>query len=388
VNKLKILHIGAYNRNIGDNVAIYGARAMIAEHLNSEDIEAEWIPFDIAKYHDVPRTKEHIVLFNSMDVILVGGAGLVESSPINVSVGNMPKLYPSLLLLETTTPIFILGVGINDFRGKAHYDHSPFVRKDWNKAFKRATLSSIRDDGSQQIFERNLSLDFPAGSKNEILSKYSRTPDTALGCVLEPHTIKTIDELAIFGVQPAFNGSQWINVNRWGRNDGNIAFLSSIRAIKNIADLETTWVPHTPKDIRGYDLQGFNIDYNLSETVNSIQSLYRNVDFSVVMRGHGQILATMLNIPHICLITQDKNAGFSQTAGFEDYSVDTAVDKDWPLSLTKKVLQLKTDNNFLQTWYYKRNDYMSQATNQIEQFLTAVGRELTNIYESKYELGK
>ena len=45
---IKIIHMGAYNANIGDNIAILNARKGIQKHYNKE---IEWTSFDIQEFH-------------------------------------------------------------------------------------------------------------------------------------------------------------------------------------------------------------------------------------------------------------------------------------------------------------------------------------------------
>ena len=90
------------------------------------------------------------------------------------------------------------------------------------------------------------------------------------------------------------------------------------------------------------------------------------------MRGHGQIIAMGLNIPHISLSTQEKVYDYAHLNGFGDYTLDTLKDmkptddlfmQEYKQRLNLMIDRLKEDEKYLLEWYNKRDEFVKQSRN-------------------------
>ena len=133
-------------------------------------------------------------------------------------------------------------------------------------------------------------------------------------------------------------------------------------------------LPHTPKD---YILKvsreeiihkGELVRRLTKKDFQLVPDLYQNVDYSVPMRGHGQMIPFSLNVPFVSLSTQDKVKGFAFYSGLEDYSVDIK-EEDWAQKLDDKVGKLNTDEQYLSEWYTIRNRKMAECQEQNDKFV-------------------
>ena len=94
---------------------------------------------------------------------------------------------------------------------------------------------------------------------------------------------------------------------------------------------------------------------------------YSHYDYSVAMRGHGQMIAIAVNLPSIYFSTQDKVRDFSYRNGFTDYNVDI-LESEWHAKLNEKIDRLKTDKEYLQNWYEIRDKAVVQYTKDFYDF--------------------
>ena len=121
-------------------------------------------------------------------------------------------------------------------------------------------------------------------------------------------------------------------------------------------------MPHTLKD---YKFPYNNFIYTRDtfskivrfENFEKVIKDYSNYDFSVSMRGHGQMVSIAQRLPSIYFSTQDKVRDFSLRNGFQDYNVDIQ-EINWPEKLNEKVERLKNDEDYVLTWYNKRDKFV------------------------------
>ena len=110
----------------------------------------------------------------------------------------------------------------------------------------------------------------------------------------------------------------------------------------------------------------FDIVCEFQNTLKLI-ALYKEYDYSVALRGHGQLIPIGINLPSLYLSTQPKIIQFALKNGFEDYTVDIR-EKDWFETLNEKIRLLKDDKNFLNEWYSIRDQFMPVYKNQMVNF--------------------
>jgi polysaccharide pyruvyl transferase WcaK-like protein len=101
-------------------------------------------------------------------------------------------------------------------------------------------------------------------------------------------------------------------------------------------------------------------------------------DFGVVMRGHGQLISSGLNVPCINLSTQDKVLGFAMKNGYQRYTVDTQI-SNWKKSLSSKIKRLKKSDEYLSDWYEINEKNIKKFHRDYDEFLFLMLKKLKYI---------
>jgi len=345
-DSLKILHIGAFDRNIGDNIALYNAKLSWQRHGR----KIIWSNFDIGQYWFFGESKNKFIeifseLKDKFDAIVVGGGGLIEYGGYEDKLTGYKLPFDKEILQAIKIPVFFHGVGVNIFRGGI--DYSAKAKKALQETINYSAGFSVRNDGSFQKLKNWIGLD---------VTKVDIIPDPGL-LFLDKFFEDRKFILSKGGIQPAFNGSSGINVKRF-INNKNIELLS---------DFTKKYIlfPHTLKD---YDRlkakpvvtkEEFEKLYTGTNEVYKFIEHYKKVDYVVAMRGHGQLISLGIGLPGVYLSTQDKVEDFSNINGFENYNVDITHTK-WKSHLKEKINELTKENSqYLLNWYALRDSSLS-----------------------------
>ena len=364
---IKIGHLGSYDRNIGDNIALLNIRNEFEKQLKS----ITWKSFDIGRFHDQKNNPNWIINKindTKLDALLVGGGGLVEFENYEDMRTYYKLPFNKNILKELNVPVFFAGVGINIFRGLEGY--TELAKKAFEETICHSKHFSLRNDGSINKLKK---MDLYSDKVMEI-------PDPGLIFDYQKDDIVNTKDIKNTYFQPAFNGSEEINDKR-GLNDESMKLLGNLCIQKNLKI-----IPHTSKDFKykksylpddnyifGYDDMTPVLVNSEAEKIvkfeNTKKSVdtYLNYDFGISMRGHGQLISIGLNIPNIYLSTQDKVRDFSMLNGFEDYDVDIN-ESDWYRKLKEKYNRMMNDEEYLKNWYVIRNKGMSKWRKQILDF--------------------
>ena len=71
-NKRNFLHIGAYDRNLGDNIALHNVRLEFNKNISN----INWLSYDIGNFWSINNKIDFVKEFflkNDFDSIIVGG---------------------------------------------------------------------------------------------------------------------------------------------------------------------------------------------------------------------------------------------------------------------------------------------------------------------------
>lgn len=347
-----ICHIGSYNRNLGDNIALLNVRRIFEK--NKKNIN--WISINISSFwekkNDIKYCKNFFTKSN-YDAIVVGGGGLIEYKGYEKMNTNWKLPFNKEILDVIKCPLFFVGVGINYFRGNEGF--SKQAKNNLEYTIEKSTKFSLRNDGSFNILK----------SLNINSTKVEIIPDPGLIFNFEKEEINKIKNKCI---QPAFNSNKKINNKRYLNSEN----IEKIKNFSNKNCLKT--FPHTPKDYK-YNFENYIIDkknimkeLKFDNTINCIKKYYLPIDFTLALRGHGQLITIGLNIPGIYLSTQDKIKYFSLLNGFEDYNVDIQED-NWYEKLVEKFHKINNDSNYLLKWYKIRSKNIYLWKSQINKFI-------------------
>ena len=344
---MKIMHIGVYDRNIGDNIAIQNLQRSLSMYIPDVHV----IGLDLQTIWKSNNSPTHMrALYNDfvkkdIDIIVVGGGGLLEYGGYENyhSKWKLPFWEETLKFIKI--PIVFYGVGVNIFRGGI--DYSEQAKKALQDTISHSKAFGIRNDGSYDKLKDWIGLD---------VSKVDIVPDPGL-LHLDRFNIERKETVSALGFQPAINKSNGINNNRFV-NEFNLNIVKDY--FKDCVS-----IPHTISDFKfGHPIvpkSKFENEYKIFENLDKFLEKYRHIDHIIAMRGHGQMISMGLNIPGIYLSTQDKVRDFSVKNGFENYDVDIRK-PDWFETLKRKRSQLTEKNSsYLKEWYEIRDKFIADC---------------------------
>lgn len=328
---MKVCQLASYEKNIGDNAAIYNIRSFF------DDVE--WVSYDLNNFYKIGNNvKESCKILNKLntenDAFIIGGGGLIEGGIYNNFETGWKLPFNKETLSYITKPIICVALGVNYFRGIEGLN-----KEGWNNLkllIDKSTFFSVRNDGSADILSRSR------------LKNFEVIPDP--GLIFKKS--KNRKDFLVNGIfQPAMNLTPAINLYRNLTKD-NLLFLENFCLDNNLLSL-----PHTPKDFLFFkEIKNlFDNKTSLLEMLkekNYYKSLnaYKIYDYCIAMRGHGQLISCGLNVPSIYLSTQNKVLGYSVKNGYGKFTVDT-TDGDWKNKLIKKHNKLINSKDFLCEWY-------------------------------------
>jgi len=90
-------------------------------------------------------------------------------------------------------------------------------------------------------------------------------------------------------------------------------------------------VKHNTESAYVWDFGSFAFDRSIN-----ILDYYKNAEFVLAMRGHGQIVPIGLNVPVISLENHDKNIGLMRKLNLEYYNVNI-LEKELSVKIIEKV---------------------------------------------------
>jgi len=351
----KVGHIGVFDRNIGDNIALINLQRSFKKYLT----DVQFKNLTVEKFWSFSNNiKESINILRDLskevDAIVVGGGGLLEYATYKNYKTHYKLPFNAEILKSTTVPVYFYGLGVNIFRGGI--DYGPLAIKSIQETINGSTAFTVRNDGSFSKLKNWIKVD---------TSDVKIVPDPGL-LHLDRFNIADKSSVTIGGIQPAFNNSVGINRQRFNSDD-NLKFLKEFFK-------DCIYFPHTARDFKQLGRTGvvsssdFQNKYRFISNLDSFLEKYKQVDYIVAMRGHGQMITIGMNIPGIYLSTQDKVRDFSLENGFEDYNVDIQ-DTDWRYQLEHKVNLLRQPNSeYLKKWYQIRHQFIAQCHEIDKQF--------------------
>ena len=333
---MRVGHIGSFNRNLGDNIALWN----VQKGFNKQ-ASIEWVNIDIrdAFWNRNNNVKHTIQFLNNqnLDAIVVGGGGLIEYNGYETNETHFKLPFNKHILESLNCPVAFIGLGINYFRGREGF--SDLAKQALAEVIEYSSYFSLRNDGSLDILKE---LGLYTEKVNEI-------PDP--GLIYDYEKI-SLTQLKNNLVQPAFNSGEGVNKNRY-KSSENIQELVNFVNERNLLAF-----PHTHKDYKYFTKFIISKD-NLIQTLQfsyteELAKIYLNFDSVVALRGHGQLMTVGMNVPGIYFSTQDKVRDFSLQNGFSDYNVDIE-EENWLSKLKDKHSKLLTDTSYLNEWYSIRD---------------------------------
>lgn len=352
---MDILHIGVFDRNIGDSIALDNLQRSFKKYVpnvsfHNQNIENFW-----AQNNDIKMCCDYFDQISSkFDAVVVGGGGLIEYAGYKTKRTHYKLPFNRQIIKHCKIPIYFYGVGVNIFRGGI--DYSDNAKQALQETINESVAFTVRNDGSYNKLKDWIKLD---------VDKVEVVPDPGL-LHLDRFNVQDKDSVTKGAIQPAFNFSAGINKRRFN-SDSNLDFIKQFFK-------DYIYFPHTVRDFNKLGKQGiisekeFNEKYKYTVNLDDFLQKYTNIDYVVAMRGHGQMITIGMNIPGIYLSTQDKVRDFSIENGFGDYNVDILED-DWKQKLEHKVKSLTQPNStYLKEWYEIRHEFIKKCHETDKQF--------------------
>ena len=358
---IKIAQFASYDTNVGDSIAIRNIRRRINKLSRNE---IRWSSCDLnvghKKRNNIEFCKEAFKrLSDDSDMLIIGGGGLIEAEPRMDTGWKLPFNEEILDVIEI--PIVCFSVGINYFRGFRELKTEKELGL-LKTLVDRSALFSVRNDGSKEIID-----DIMLSQGIVVEDKIREIPDPGLIHDFESDVRHVISD-GVF--QPVWNNKETIMSGRKMTGEN----LLRIRHVADLFDMDI--MPHTKKDFSFYPTANtdrysvavgkFKERAEYSQFMSFIHK-YFNYDYTVSMRGHGQLISIGLNIPSIYFSTQDKLLRFSQKNGFEDYNIDIE-EEEWDKKLIEKIILLKEGGPYKERWHEIRNEKMKLFKSQYDMF--------------------
>ncbi len=354
----KILHLGAYDLNFGDNIALYNIRRVLFEMDNNIEFYSYSIINLFNNKNNIAYCKSIFTEWNkNYDMIIVGGGGLIEGGNHKSYDTGYKLPFNEELMSVFDIPVVFFSVGINYFRGVEGLSEKG--KKALLETIKKSSLFSVRNDGSMNILKKMYGED--------ISNQVYEIPDPGL---IMNHNVCGGEKIMF---QPAMNNS--IEQMKYRFNNS----LDDLRSM--IKKYKFDIYPHTLKD---YVFAGESTDLNskiiyskstfnnLVKFRNTLESFdeYKNYKWGIVMRGHGQLVSFGLRLPCIYLVSQDKLKGFCENYNLENYMVDTQSN-NYLAELQEKI-NLMSDDSYIKEWYNIRDKHIKQMNQDFNEFCIKV----------------
>lgn len=388
---IKIAHLGSFDGNLGDNVALYNIQKRINELYEGKII---WNKINLKEFSEKDNNEDYSCgrfeeISEENDLLIIGGGGMIQdtvsSMGHNVTNETIPNHF-NLPITEKTLksikiPIICFALGVNTFRifpkamkhvlegdGKISeiyplsWTFATEAAKSLRLLYEQSVLFSVRDDGSYDKFKKILGHLRDNNSNVEVdFGKLEEICDP--GVIFDFEKDKK-DELNNGLLQPACNGNPNIvngrtlfapfmfgDVLKLYIEKNNLSIFPHTKKdydlcipwieqkmikdmVKEVHDKRSTVIREQLKDDSICDRNRYIFSNEQFEELVVFENVleafknYLNYDYGCVMRGHGQLVTIGLNIPCIYFSTQDKLYDYSYKNGFMDYTVDIHPHED------------------------------------------------------------
>lgn len=320
MKKLIIGHIGIHekaNLNSGDTLLFQVVRDIFEKIL---DTKIEWNLYQVWENFD-EATIHHINQEN--DVLILGGGGLLLKDQKGADIANSGWQWncPSINIKKIKIPLFIFAIGYNRFYGQDDFDLN--FKESMNTIASMSPFFSLRNNGSINAVKGYLS------EENLKRAKIFRQfcPTTMVSFIY-PELSKLADKQAkknskILSFNAAFDRTEM----RFP--DPDKTFNEICKLIKHAEEKGWSIIACSHKEMdRGIEsfLQKNKVNFEIKDLTSSspleIMEHYAQIDLSVGMRGHSQMIPFGFNKQIISLISHDKLQFFLNDLDLVEYGID------------------------------------------------------------------
>ena len=240
------MHIGSFDRNVGDNLALMHVQHTLPEVLESDvrfhliDMSTYFTKYQNNIRHTIDVFKSGIMRHN-VTVVVIGGGGLIQPVyPSKTQSGWRLPFTPAITKELSHVPIIVYGVGLNHFRDSGLPNYGRVARAHMRDLILNSMVFSVRNDGSLGIL-----LDLFPGDTH-VREKVFEIADPGMIFPRQYCDLEITQNTGKFyypGFQIAWNSESGleskVNEGRLPRGPGELSAYIKARAF--------TVIPHCPK---------------------------------------------------------------------------------------------------------------------------------------------
>lgn len=299
---MKILHIAAFEGNIGDNASHLGFKNILDEVLDAYIIDRLEIRKSYRNYNGQDKLyfdEQFCKLANTYDLVVFGGGGFLDywvegssnGTTIDISIDNLEKI---------STRILITSIGCNPHKKVPKENFSKFKSfLYYVKNTDRITIA-LRNDGSKESIKRDFGCEYLDGIVEILDHGYFYTPTNNLTLPIENKYVAinvTDDQLSMGAGMKISRESYYFELDNLVRSLSNIGY-------------KTVFVPHIHQDVEaiGSVLSRLSSSNVRSNTIiapcmqgdlgtDFIFNIYKNADFVIASRYHANVCSINLGTP-------------------------------------------------------------------------------------------
>ncbi len=324
MQKIKIGHIGIHekaNLNSGDTLLFQVVRDIFERVL---DVQIEWNLYQVWEEFDRSVINK---INKDNDALVLGGGGLLLKDQKGADISNSGWQWNCSAndTYSINIPFFIFAIGYNRFYNQEDFD-SNFVDS-MNAIASLSPFFSLRNNGSIDSVKKYL-LD-----ENLLEAKLYRQfcPTTMVSLIYPDLNILSQEhekkESKILSFNAAFDRKEM----RF--SDPEQKFNQICKLIKHAEEQGWSIVACSHKEM-DREIERFllknNINFEVKNLTTSspreIMEHYAQVDLSVGMRGHSQMIPFGFNKPIVSLISHDKLQFFLDDLGLNEYGINLNSD--------------------------------------------------------------
>lgn len=348
---MKIMHTYCLNNNIGDYALGIGMKNILREFLDIDYIAETNLQGQVFNKYFINE-----VINKKFDLLVIGGGGIIHGS-------HWPNgwfwLIEQDLIKTIKIPFIVYGAGYNYFSDEGGIPQKGIEHL--KETISQATYFSVRNDKSRGRFINQVGVEIP------------EVPDPGFHVNLNRHFKNNTVGKRFVIIQVANDKPEY----RFGSNGNKNQFITNMKSI--ITQISTKYkvifVPHVHEDvqlsleiaknIKNCDVLPFGqFAFDRSE---EIISYYRDAEFVLAMRGHGQIIPIAFNTPVISLENHPKHSGLMEKLGLQDYNVNISKN-NFCEEVLSKIDYLESNKERLYMEYKKLNEsFSSETTKAFEQ---------------------
>lgn len=334
---MRVMHTYCLNYNFGDYALGFGVKNILRKVFDISYFGETNLQGQIFDDYFIDMINE------KYDLLVVGGGGIIHGA-------HWPQGWFWLIEKENIKkikiPFIVYGAGYNYFkdeegipdRGVAHLKETS----------QRAALFSVRNDGSHtRLLEQT-------GIDAEVIA------DPGFWFAMD-YTGRDIIQANKYVVVQLADDKP---LHRFGSSENRSEFIINLNGIlqKLSRDYTIVFAPHVYDDITlskeiskgigNSKIIDFST-YAFDHTYDAI-GVYKNAEFVLAMRGHGQIVPFGFNVPVISLENHDKHRGLMEEFGLGKYNVNI-VDEGFSDKLEFLIVDIVANKINLNDFILKRN---------------------------------